>query len=85
MLLTASLNDVKTVFTQNLENRRFNGCSIFQVNILAILKATELKAENVEKGTEVSLYVDSRALNGYFVKSRLLVRDFRRAIRLLMN
>ena len=78
------------LFEENVREsyRLSDSCSVFQAEILGILRATELIARNIEENTEVTLYVDSqaalKALKGHFVKSRL-VSDCKKALRRLMG
>ena len=53
-----------------------DNCSVFQAEILAIIKAAEIIEWNIEVGQVVTIYVDSqaalKALTGHSVKSRLV-------------
>ena len=63
-------------------------CSVFQAEILGILRATELIMSNVARDSEVTLYVDSqaalKAIDTVVTKSRL-VGKCKTALRELMN
>ncbi|XP_065367256.1 uncharacterized protein LOC135960009 [Calliphora vicina] len=67
--------------------RLSNECSVFQAEIFAIWKATELIKAHVNRGAEVTIYVDSqaalKALECYLIYSNL-VEDCTRALEELL-
>ncbi|XP_065356722.1 uncharacterized protein LOC135951073 [Calliphora vicina] len=67
--------------------RLSNECSVFQAEIFAIWKATELIKAHVNRGAEVTIYVDSqaalKALECHLIHSNL-VEDCRRALEELL-